>query len=353
MSVTDKTAPDYIPTEAEMIEAFQPIRFYALATNLYHLTDSGMLDDLLTHGPTTAVAISERLGMDAQRVTEFLKYLRNEGYIEQNDNHFDLSAKGKAFRHHHSIYTFIIGGYGESLAQIGEKLQKDSGWVSRNWTKISIGSSDNARYDTPPVLRRLMTHVPGNSYRLLDISCGNGGYLIDLCDAMPEIELAYGVDPSAESCAAAREAIAAKGLQDRIQIINSTNDELLDEGAESGVDIEPNLLILGYVLHDLLTEDGRNGVKRFLTQFTDRFDGLNLIVMEIDDQRDAPGFVDHDYALAFYNYYYLLHGFIDQEVKQSSFWEEIFVEARLEIVAKEGIDSTGWLPCYLLRKGGA
>ena len=232
MSVTDKTAPDYIPTEEEMIEAFQPIRFYALATNLYHLTDTGMLDDLLTHAPTTAAAIGTRLGMDAQRVTEFLKYLRNEGYIEQNGDLFDLSTKGKAFRHHHHIYTFMVGGYGESFAQIGDKLQKDSGWVSRNWTKISIGSSNNARYDTPPVLRRLMAHVPGDSYRLLDISCGNGGYLVDLCAAMPEIELAYGVDPSAESCAAARELIAAHGLQDRIQIINSDNDALLDTSGE-------------------------------------------------------------------------------------------------------------------------
>lgn len=348
--VSDKSAPDYIPTEAEMIEAFQPIRFYALATNLYHLTDTGMLDDLLEHGPTAATAIGERLGMDAQRVLEFLKYLRNEGYIDQDGERFELSDTGKAFRHHHFIYTFIVGGYGESLAQIGEKLRRDSGFVSRNWTKISIGSSNNARYDTPPVLRRLLAHIPDEHYRLLDVSCGNGGYLIDLCDMMPEIDYAYGVDPSAESCAAARKLIEEHGLQDRIRIINSTNEELLD--TDSGADIEPNLLILGYVLHDFLAEDGRNGVKRFLTQFTDRFPDLNLIVMEIDDQRDAPEFLKHDYALAFYNYYFLLHGFIDQQVKPTSFWEEIFVEAGLEIVVKESIDSTGWLPCYLLRKRG-
>ena len=344
----DKGAPDYVPTEAEMIAAFQPIRYFALATNLYHLTDSGILDDLLNHGPTTAQAIADRLSLDAQRVTEFLKYLRNEGYIEQQDTCFMLSTKGRAFRHHHSIYTFMVGGYGESFTQIGEKLKPDSGYVSRNWTKVSIGSSNNARYDTPPVLRKLIAHVPGDHYRLLDVSCGNGGYLIDLCAAMPEIGYAYGVDPSAESCATAQELITAHGLQDRIQIINSTNEELLD--ADSGTEIQPNLLILGYVLHDLLTEDGRNGVKRFLTQFTDRFPGLNLIVMEIDDQRDAPEFLDLDYALAFYNYYFLLHGFIDQQVKPAAFWEEIFVEAGLEIVAKESIDSTGWLPCYLLRK---
>lgn len=348
MSSIDRGAPDYIPTEKEMIEAFQPIRFFALATNLYHFADTGLFDDLLVHGAQSAQEMADRLSFSAQRVEEFLKYLRNEGFIEQTGDRFALSAKGRAFRHHHHIYTFMVGGYAESFLQIGEKLKKNSGWVSRNWTKISIGSSSNARYDTPPILRKLMAHVADDSYRLLDISCGNGGYLVDLCNLMPEIEFAYGVDPSAESCAAARELIGANGLQDRIQIINSSNEELL----HSDTDIKPNLLILGYILHDLLAEGGREGVKSYLTQFTNRFPDLNLIVMEIDDQRDAPEFLQHDYALAFYNSYFLLHGFIDQQVKPATFWEALFAESGLEMVAKESIDSTGWLPCYLLRKGG-
>ena len=346
MTITDKAAPDYVPSERKMIEAFQPIRFFALAINLYHLADTGLFDDLLAHGTTPVSALAERHGLDEQRLTEFLKYLRNEGYINQTGDCFSLSPKGQAFRHHHHIYTFLVGGYAESFLQIGEKLKKNSGWVSRNWTKISIGSSSNARYDTPPILRKLMAHVPNKQFRLLDLGCGNGGYLIDFCETMPEIEQAYVVEPSRESCEEARRLVRAHGLRDRIQIINSSTEEFL----RSDLDVQPNLLILGYILHELLPHEGWEGVKKFIIQFTDRFPNLNLIVMEIDDQRDAPEFLQHDYALAFYNLYFLLHGFIDQRVMPAAFWEELFAECGLDILAKESIDSTGWLPCYLLRR---
>ncbi|MFO1432615.1 MAG: class I SAM-dependent methyltransferase [Candidatus Competibacteraceae bacterium] len=329
-----------------MIEAFQPIRYFALATNLYHLVDTGLLDDLLEQGPCSIPALAERHGFDPQRLEEFLKYLRNEGFISQTGALFGLSTKGRAFRHYHPIYTFLIGGYAETFLQIGEKLKKNSGWATRNWTKVSIGSSSNARYDTPPILRKLLAHVPEPRFRLLDIGCGNGSYLVDLCEAMPEIEYAYGVEPSQESCEAARTLVRAKNLQDRIQIIPRSTAEFL----RSNADYAPNLLILGYILHELLPHEGREGIKQFITQFIDRFPNLNLIVMEIDDQRDAPEFLQHDYGLAFYNLYFLLHGFIDQRVMPAIFWETLFAECGLEIRAKESIDSTGWLPCYLLHR---
>lgn len=340
-----KAMADYIPTEEDVIKGLGPLRTFILTINTYHLFETGLYDDLIENGPDTVPSLASRHDFDAVKLEGFFKYLRTEGILKQEGETYDLSDKGKEMRHDRPYYTFFVGGYAQTFLQMGEKLSKNSGWATRDLAKVGIGASGMARYDTPPVLRKLIAQIPGECVRLLDIGCGHGRDLVDLCEALPGIKEALGVEPGAESCAEARALIRARGLENQIQIVNSSAAEFV----QSDTEYDPHLLILGYVIQEILGQEGRGGVIQFLSQLTERFPKLNIIVMEVDMQWDAP-IMQHEYALAFYNAYYLIHAFTNQRLETLAFWEEIFDECNLEIVARENIDTTELIPAYLLRK---
>lgn len=103
--------------ETRLIKALQPIRFYSLAINLYHLFETGLYDALAEAGQTVE-DIVERHDMDADRVEVFFKYLRNEGILEEDDGQFTLSKEGIDAGVFRPWYTLLMGGYAEDRKSV-------------------------------------------------------------------------------------------------------------------------------------------------------------------------------------------------------------------------------------------
>jgi len=336
--------------ESRLIDATQPLRFHALAINIHHLFQTGMYELLWEHGPLSAPDIADRLGLDAARVEVFLVYLGNEGMLDSSRSGFSLSEAGLKLREFRPWYTMFVGGYNETFMQIGDKLRPSSGFASRNLGDVGSGSCGISHYDAIPLTRRLMAKAPGKCTRMLDMGCGNGRYLVEFCKALPEIVSAWGVEPSADGCREAEALIASSGLGDRVRIVNDSAVHFLSTRADFDVDFA----VIGFVLHEILGQEGPSGVKDFLRALFDRFPDLHLIVIEVDQQMSSPEVMKHGLALAYYNPYYLLHPFTNQRLETQSFWEGLFAECGLEMVAKEftdpEVDSTKLEVGYLLRK---
>lgn len=336
--------------EPRLIDALQPLRFHMLATTLYHLFETGLFDSLKTSGSATLEELAECHNMDSERLAVFCSYLRNEGYLDIQDGQVSLSRKGAAMDEFRPWYTMLVGGYAESFMQVGEKLQRGSGSASRDLPHVGIGSCGISHYDAIPLTRSLMNRVPGQCTRMLDMGCGNGRYLVEFCQALPEIDIAWGVEPSLGSCQDAIGMVERAGLQDRINIIHSPAIEFLD----ADYSYQPNFAVLGFVLHEILGQEGRDGVRQFINKLMRRFPEMHLIIIEVDNQIDHPDFMKHGLSQAYYNGYYLLHPFTNQRLETTVFWEELFAECELEVIAKEftnpTVDSTQLEVGYLLRK---
>jgi demethylmenaquinone methyltransferase/2-methoxy-6-polyprenyl-1,4-benzoquinol methylase len=71
----------------------------------------------------------------------------------------------------------------------------------------------------------LVSRVPSDAHRVLDVATGTAAVAIELADANPERTL-VGVDQSPEMLAAGRERIAHAGLSDRIELREGRAEEL-------------------------------------------------------------------------------------------------------------------------------
>ncbi|MBN3855653.1 2-ketoarginine methyltransferase [Paraburkholderia sp. Ac-20340] len=333
--------------EANLISELQPIRQFVLAISVYHILRTGIYETLSEEGPMTASALSSKLSLDPDRLDGFLKYLRNENLLVEKRGAYDLSGKCQTLATYKAWYEMLIGGYAETFLQIGNRLKIGSESCTRNAALVGSGSCGISHFDAIPLTRSLMNEVEGGCHRLLDLGCGNGAYLAEFCKALPHI-MACGVEPDEGGFREAQNLIEKAGLSHRVQIRHADAVSFLD----SDFEFDPDFIVLGFVLHEILGQLGRNGVVNFLEKIIKRFPTINIIVIEVDDKIDDPATMKHGLALAYYNPYYLLHYFTRQKLAPDIVWHEIFHDAGLRVKKKyttcQNVDSTHLEIGYLL-----
>ena len=338
-----------LTTEARLIEAIQPIRYFSLAVCIYHLFDTGIYDFLMKNGSVSVSQLINHFGLDDKKLRGFLKFLRNEHILIESNDSFQLGPKGIELGDFRGWYIMMIGGYAETFLQMGPKMKDNSGWASRNLMKVGVGSCEISHYDAIPLTQRLMSQISGEKKRLLDLGCGNGLYLVEFCKLHPDIE-AFGIEPSEGGYSEALKLVDQHGMQDRIQLMQSSAFEFLNQD----FDFKPDFMVLGFVLHEILGQSGEEGVIQFLQQITDRFPDIDIIIIEVDDRIDDLDKMSHGLASAYYNPYYLLHYFTNQLLEKEKYWDDLFAKLNFTVQAKErvnhDVDSTDLTIGYLIKK---
>ena len=336
--------------ETGLVKALQPVRFHALAIALYQFFETGLFTYLKEKPFTSLANVSADLEMDSWRLEAFVLYLRNEGYLALDENsRVSLSQTAIDLEPFRPWYTMMIGGYTPTWMGMGKALMANSGPAPRDLRQVGVGSCGISNYDAIPLTRRLMALSPTACTRLLDLGCGNGMYLVYFCLALEGLEHAWGIEPSAESCDDARKLVTQHGLDDRVSIIHGTAASALKVDNE----LSPNFAVIGFVLHEILGQTGRQGVVDFLKGLVGRFPELSLVVIEVDGKLADIKHMSDGLGLAYYNPYSTLHPFTLQKLESPSFWEAVFHDAGLKILAclttDTNVDSTGLEIGYLLR----
>jgi 2-ketoarginine methyltransferase len=335
--------------EQRLIEGIRPISEHFLAMALHHLFDTGLYDHLAERPHVTVETLAGLFEMDEDRLRGFLLYLANEGIVDVAHDGVRLTPKG---RHHGEFkpwYTMLIGGYASTARQMGGALRRNSPSCSRDGRYVGMGSCEISRFDGMPMTRALLADAGVECRELLDLGCGNGLYLTEFCRDMPGTR-AWGAEPDRGGYDEARQLVDAAGMAGRVNLVHaSATDFLRDPPA----DCAPDLIVFGYVLHEILAQQDEDAVIALLRGVVERFPRINVVVIEVANEIENPAVMRHGLATNFWNPYYLIHYFTRQRLEKRAYWEDLFTRAGLTAVSfvttDPRVDSTGLELGYLLR----
>ncbi|MEI8347608.1 MAG: 2-ketoarginine methyltransferase [Pseudomonadota bacterium] len=337
--------------ETLLVEAIQPIRMHVLATNIYHLFQTGLYDYLIKNPNQTTSQIAQHFHFDSARLDGFFEYLSNENILKKNGQEVSLTPFGHSYEKFRGWYTLLIGAYSQTFAQVGEKLKLGSGFATRDSTKVGIGSCAMSHYNAIPLQKELIALVPGNEKCLLDLGCGNAGCLVETVRDMPGL-FGVGVEPDAGAFEDAQKSVNQFNLGSRITLINDS--AVHAPQMVKSLEHRPNITVISFVLHEILSTQGEDGVKKFLLDIFNQFPDMHMIVIEVDVKKTDRNFMGQGYAQAYFNPYYLIHDFTDQKLMPKEYWLNLFTSLNLELVAfrtvDHQVDSTDMEMGFLLRK---
>jgi len=343
----DRTVRE-MDVERDLLEALQPFRGFVLAAQIQNFLASGLYDELEAAGePGAGVEqLCERGDRDAERLTALLWYLVNEDYLTERDGCFRLTPRAHRVATFRAYYEMMIGGYGGTFLQMGAKLERGAGPAARDGARVGSGSCGISMFDSIPIVRRLLEGVRCD--RVLDLGCGSAVYLTEICRWRPACT-ALGVEPDPGAYREALAEVERAGLSDRIQVVNADALRFLETMTD-----RPDVVILAFVAHEVLGQEGEQGVRRLLGTLFERAPDTALVVIEVDHRVGEANTMRHALATTYYNAYYLLHPFTRQRLMPAAYWDELFESCGLRIAGKEttdvGMDSTGLELGYLLRR---
>jgi 2-ketoarginine methyltransferase len=333
--------------ESELGAALQPIRYMALAHALNAFIASGLLERLRS-APGTPSELATFLGLHHRRTGALLDYLIAEGYLYLRDGRYCLAAKGEQIGQYWPWYELLVGGYGEALAELPKHLRVGSPYARRDGAAVAQGSCGISRHDALPMTADLISAVPESTDLIVDVGCGDGSYLAELCASMPGIR-AIGLEPDASAAQLARAKIAEQGLASRVQIVEGSAEEvpaILSDA--TGVPV----VLAAFVLQELLEQHGADYIAELLTSSRAANANAYWVVVEVDHGPMALADLSSPLALGYYNPYYLIHSITEQRLESDSFWRAIFSRSGYEVVDVSHpvatYDSTDLKTAYLL-----
>lgn len=341
-----------IDVSRRVVSALQPVRNYFLAQALWFALESSLLETLHSSQRMTVAQISEATGWAPYRVQGLLNFLRTESVVvgPAADDTYSLTPFGSDVLFARPWYELLMGGYDKTLQPLPSLMADRNTLSTRDGAWVGKGSCGISQYDAIPVVSHLIAET-GDVGVLVDMGCGDGSFLIGLCEefGLPGI----GFDPHASGMEAANAAAAEKGIADRVHFeVGGIED--VDRLLPANCD-RP-FFIAAFTLQELLEQQGRDAVVQAVSLALAR-PSAHLGVVEVDNQSANPKAMSDDFAKAYYNPYFLIHVLTEQRLLPLAQWRDLFADAGATILdecttARE-IDPTGFMVGFLLRSAHA
>jgi 2-ketoarginine methyltransferase len=337
--------------EGQLSEGLQPIRYFFLAQCLYFFLDIGIQQALSIDKNQSTHALAKLTGLSEKRLVAFLEYLANEGYVilDSDNETVSLSEKGHLIEPFYPWYKLLVGGYAQSFMQLGDVLADETKYANRNSFNVGIGSCGISQFDAIPITLKLLNKIDQGFSSIVDIGCGDGRYLIELCKLFPAVK-GIGIETKVETVQFGNQLAVENQLGDRVKIIHGNETNLIDVPPLP----DPFCFITAFVLQEILEQSGREAVLKLLLTIFSTHPDSSLIVIEVDNRKEDKEMLSNGLGQAYYNAYYLIHQITQQKLETKIYWEQLFIEANLDIIAVEypdpDYDSLQLKMGFLLRK---
>jgi len=316
--------------EHRLAESLEPIRNMFLSQVMLFLFESGLYDVLKENCEKDTTGIANKLDFSPYRLEGLMVYLKHEGIIELTEQGAPvLTVKGLEFGPSKPWYQLLVGGYGQTLKDLDALMSDRDRYGTRDGAYVGKGSCGISQFDALPMAKELIEEVHPSPEMVVDIGCGDGSYLVDLCKQIPHVK-AIGLEPDAESVKIAKLLVDENDLGNRIEVRSGDFSELsAQEDLPSAT-----VFIIAFVLQEVLEQSGRSTVINVLRQIRSLQPNSNIVVVEVDRDEENSEKMTSKLGLGYYNPYFLIHRLTEQRLERPDFWREVFEEAGWRIKMK-------------------
>jgi SAM-dependent methyltransferase len=302
-------------------------RGYYITRALMVLRNVGLLEAFERQGAVSISDFAQRNNLDIRILSALCDYLYGLGILTRHGDSYALNPRRPAATEAIVGPFLSIVAYQDVFQELEGLLRKDKVYgvdVNRRLTEVSVGSGAVGKLLIFPMAAELL--VRHGFTRILDLACGDGTFLIDVCERQPIIS-GYGLDISAGAIEQGRQIIQRKGLQDRLQLFVEDIFQTQNIAGRLG-DVDAITCI--YALHEFLSDDQQQ-MLRLLTGLRASFPNAALVVGEVihhtpDELRKRPG-----WALEVQ----LFHDLSDQRLATRELWMDLFRRAGYSDVQDE------------------
>lgn len=309
--------------ENELAKSLNPIRNMFLAQVVHALFETNVFEELKGNTTQNIDMIAEKTKISTYRLEGLVLYLKHEGLVALNGNQTPfLTEEGVSLENSKPWYQLLVGGYGKTLLDLPAMLKDRTLYGSRVGESVGRGSCGISQFDALPMTKRLISKIEHDPKCIVDIGCGDGSYLVDLCGSFPGVQ-AIGIEPDESSVQLAQKLIVQNGLESRATI------EKGDLEAIANLKEIPSetVFVVAFVLQEVLEQSGREKIVEVLQRLKNRHPQGRVVVIEVDRADHNTKKMTSELGLGYYNPYFLIHRLTEQRLETPSFWTELFAEA--------------------------
>jgi SAM-dependent methyltransferase len=297
------------------------VRALHLAHALLALEETGIAAKLLAGGAVPQDVLVA--GLDTELAGHFLRYMEMREIVKLDAGRVQLTETGrKVYDSTGPITTlrFYLRGYGPVVAATTDLLRGGKTYgkdVVRDGVAVGGASAETSRHLANHLIFRRVRSLGARC--VLDVGCGGGAFLIDLCRHDPDVR-GIGLDISAPAIEAARREVEREGLASRIQFV--VGDGFRPETWPSLCD-EADVVVASQVLHEA-TRHSQQPTLHTLQRFAERLRSGGLKALLIYENRFSGRWETLE------SEFFLLHALSQQGFPLSpEGWVELFSQAGL------------------------
>jgi SAM-dependent methyltransferase len=298
------------------------VRALDLAWSLLALDETGMAAKLVQSESVLHAELTK--GLNVELAGHFLRYMEMREIVKRDGDRVQLTDAGrKIFEPTGPMATirFYLRGYGEVIGAMPDLLRGTKTYgtdVRRDGVGVGGASAETSRHLANHLIHRRLKDL--NARCVIDVGCGGGAFLIDLCRIDPNIR-GIGLDISESAIEAARREVEREGLASRIQFV--VGDGFRADTWPAVCD-EADVVVCSQVLHEG-TRHSQEPTIQALRPLADKLRAGKLQALIVYENRLTGQWntLESDF--------YLLHALSQQGFPLSpDQWTELFAKVGLE-----------------------